>query len=88
MNPIKTLTALALGSAFLAGCGAQKDESAEQTDTPSPAVEAPVDEMAPADATDPTDTDALPSDEADPAMSDSLPTAEKPPPTQPPPPPG
>jgi hypothetical protein len=64
MYLFKSLAALALGSAFLVGCGAQKG-----------------DEMTPADA-----TDAVPSDEADPAMSDTLPTAEKPPPTQPPPP--
>jgi hypothetical protein len=83
MNLIKTLTAMALGSALVAGCGAQKDEPAADTETPVPAAEAPADEMAPADT-----TDTLPADEADPAMSDSLPTAEKPPPSQPPPPPG
>ena len=39
MNMIKTLTVLAFGSVLLAGCGADKDESAAQTDTASPAVE-------------------------------------------------
>ena len=87
MNMLKTLIVLAFGSALLAGCGAKKDESAAQTDTPSPAVETPAappaDEIAPADT-----TDTMPSDEADPAMSDSLPTDEKPPPPEPAPPPG
>lgn len=80
MNLPRTLAALALGSAFLAGCGAEKDESAAQTDTP-PAAETPAE--TPADT-----TDTVPSDEADPAMSDTLPTAETPPPTEPAPPPG
>ena len=87
MNMLKTLAVLALGSAFLAGCGAGKDENAAQTDTPSPAAETPAatpgDEMSPADT-----TDAMPSDEADPAMSDTLPTAEEPPPVVPAPPTG
>ena len=82
MNNFKTLTVLALGSALLAGCGARQDEAAAETDVNSPAAEVPVDEMAPEPA------EALPSDEADPAMSDTLPTADKPPPSQPPPPPG
>jgi hypothetical protein len=87
MNMLKTLALLAIGSALLAGCGANKDESAAQTDTASPAAETPAvpsgDEMYPADT-----TDAMPSDEPDPAMSDTLPTAEEPPPTEPSPPPG
>jgi hypothetical protein len=82
MNLFKTLAALMLGSALLGGCGAQNDESAAQSETPSPAVETG-EEMSPADT-----TDAMPSDEADPAMSDTLPTAENPPPTEPAPPPG
>jgi len=83
MNILKTLAVLVLGSAFLTGCGASKDESAAETDAPSPATETPGDEVFPADT-----TDAMPSDEADPAMSDTLPPAENPPPTEPPPPPG
>ena len=87
MNMLNTLALLALGSAFLAGCGAGKDETAAETDTPSPAVETPAatpgDEVSPADT-----TDAVPSDEADPAMSDTLPTAEEPPPVVPAPPTG
>lgn len=84
---LKTLMVLALGSAFLAGCGAQKDESAAETGTPSPAVDAP--ESPPGDEISPADTtDAVPSDDADPAMSDTLPTAEDPPPLEPAPPPG
>ena len=82
MDKFKTLTLVALGSALLAACGAHQDESAAQTDTASPAAEAPVDESYPAQ------TDTLPSDEADAAMSDSLPTTDKPPPSQPEPPPG
>lgn len=83
----KTLTVLALGSALLAGCGADKDESAAQADAASPAVETPAappeDVMSPADT-----TDTMPSGEPDPAMSDSLPTSEEPPPVEPPPPSG
>ena len=72
MNMIKTMLALALGVAFVAGCGAKDDESAAQTDTAEPAVESP----------------AMPADEPAPVMSDSLPTAEEPPPPEPSPPPG
>ncbi len=71
MSMFKALTALAFGSVLLAGCGADKDESAAQTDTPSPAAETP---------------GTLPDDTTDPAMSDTLPTAEEPPPTEPSPP--
>jgi hypothetical protein len=77
MDKLMTLTVVALGSALLSGCGTHQDESAAQTGPASPAVEAPVDEMAPAQ------TESLPSDEADPAMSDSLPTTDKPPPPPP-----
>jgi hypothetical protein len=77
MDILKTLTVVALGSALLSGCGTHQDESAAQTGPASPAVEAPVDEMAPAQ------TETLPSDEADPAISDSLPTSDKPPPPPP-----
>jgi hypothetical protein len=87
MNTLKTLMVLAFGSALLAGCGANKDESAVQTDTPSPAVDTsvppPGDDISPADTTEP-----VPADEPDPAMSDTLPTGEDPPPEEPPPPPG
>ena len=86
MDMLKTLATLALGSALLAGCGADKDRSGEQAETPTPAAETtappPEDEM-PADA-----TEAAPSDEPDPAMSDTLPTTEEPPPLEPAPPPG
>ena len=86
MNTLKILTVLAIGSVLLAGCGAHKDESTAQTGAPSPAVETPApppeDSESPADA-----TDAMPADEPDPAMSDSLPTDDKPPPTEPAPPP-
>lgn len=76
MNILKTLTALVFGSVFLAGCGANKDESAAQTGRPSE------------DTTSPADTtDTMPSDEPAPAMSDELPTDEQPPPTEPSPPP-
>jgi PBP1b-binding outer membrane lipoprotein LpoB len=78
MNMLKTLTVLAFGSVLLAGCGANKDESAA-VETPAPP---PEDTMYPADT-----TDTLPSDESDPAMSDTLPTAEEPPPLEPSPPP-
>ncbi len=85
MNILKTLTVLAFGSVLLAGCGAKKDESAAQTDLPSPAVETPVpeDTMSPADT-----TGTMPSEEPAPATSDTLPTTEEPPPTEPPPPNG
>jgi hypothetical protein len=87
MNSLKTFMALAFGSVLLAGCGASKDESADQTDTPSPAVDTSVpqagEDISPADLTDP-----VPTDEPDPAMSDTLPTGEQPPPPEPPPPPG
>lgn len=82
MNKITTLALLALGSALLSGCGARQDQPAAETDTTSPAAEAPADE------TYPTDTETMPTDEADPAMSDSLPTTDKPPPSEPAPPPG
>ena len=86
MNMIKILAVLAFGSVLLAGCGADKDESAAQTDAASPAVETTAppseDTMSPADT-----TDTMPSDEADPAMSDTLPTDQQPPPTEPAPPP-
>ena len=77
MDKLKALTVVALGLALLSGCGKHQEESAAQTGPASPAVEAPVDEMAPAQ------TETLPSDEADPAMSDSLPTSDKPPPPPP-----
>jgi hypothetical protein len=76
----KTLAVLALGSAFLAGCGANKDEPAVETETPSPAVET----TAPA----PGDEAVVPADEPAPAISDTLPTTEEPPPPEPAPPPG
>ena len=87
MNILKAFAALAFGSLLLAGCGANKDESTAQTDTPSPAVETPA---SPADDTTyPADTtDTMPVDEQDPAMSDTLPTDEQPPPVEPTPPPG
>jgi hypothetical protein len=82
---LKTLTIFAFGYLLLAGCGARQDESTAETDTPSPAVEAPAsppgDEVAPADT-----TDSMPSEVPDPAMSDTLPTAEEPPPVEPSPP--
>ena len=77
---LKTLAVLTLGLAFLAGCGAKKDESAAETDTPSPAVQP----TAPA----PGDEAAVPADEPAPAISDTLPTTEEPPPPEPAPPPG
>ncbi len=77
MNILKTLTGLVFGSVLLAGCGANKDESAAQTGTPSE------DTTSPADA-----TDTIHSDEPAPAMSDELPTGEQPPPTEPAPPTG
>ena len=77
---LKTLAILALGSAFLVACGADKDESSVETDTPSPAVEMPA---PPTDA-----TESMPSDEPGPAISDTLPTTEEPPPPEPAPPPG
>ena len=86
MNMLKTLTVLALGSAYLVGCGANKDETAAQTDSASPAAETPAapsgDEISPADT-----TDISPSEEPAPAMSDTLPTTEEPPPPEPAPPP-
>ena len=86
VNILKTLTVLAFGSVLLAGCGANKDESAAQTGTPSPAAETPA--PAPEDTTSPADTtDTMPADEPDPAMSDTLPTDEEPPPPEPAPPP-
>ena len=86
MNMLKTLTVLAFGSVLLAGCGANKDESAAETGTPSPAVESSA--PPPEDTTYPADTtDTLPSDESEPAMSDTLPTDEQPPPSEPSPPP-
>jgi PBP1b-binding outer membrane lipoprotein LpoB len=86
MNMLKTLIALAFGSVLLAGCGANKDEPAAQTGTPSPAVEEPA--PPPEDTASPADTtDTMPSDEPDPAMSDTLPTDEQPPPPEPAPPP-
>ena len=84
---LKTLALLTFGSVLLAGCGAGKDESGSQADTPSPAIETPA--ATPTDETSPADaTDAVPTDEADPAMSDTLPTAEEPPPVVPAPPTG
>ena len=87
MNMLKIFAVLAFGSALLAGCGADKDESAAQTDTPSPAAETPAspqeDTMAPADT-----TGTMSPDEPDPAMSDTLPTDDQPPPPEPAPPPG
>jgi hypothetical protein len=87
MNMLKTLAVLALGSAFLAGCAADKDESAAETETPAPVVDtpaaSPTDEMAPADS-----TEGQPSDEPDSAISDTLPTTDEPPPPEPAPPPG
>ena len=82
LNKITTLALLALSSALLSSCGARQDESAAEVNATSPAAEVPADETYPAD------TETLPADEADPAMSDTLPTTDKPPPTQPPPPPG
>ena len=87
MNMLKTFAMLAFGSVLLAGCGSHEDESAAQTGAPSPAIETPTppaeDAVSPADA-----TEIVPSDEAGPAMSDSLPTGDKPPPSEPAPPPG
>ena len=84
---LKTLAVLALGSAFLAGCGSDKDETDAQTDAPSPAIDTPA--ATPGDETSPAETtDAVPTDESDPAMSDTLPTTEEPPPLEPAPPPG
>lgn len=87
MNTLKSLTVLAFGSVLLAGCGAGKDESAVEAESPAPAAESPayppVDEPAPADT-----METMPSDEPDPSMSDSLPTAEEPPPPEPAPPTG
>jgi hypothetical protein len=84
MNILKPVSVLAFGSMLLAGCGAKEDESAAQTETPSPAVETTSEDTAyPADATGTT-----PSDEPESAMSDTLPTDEQPPPTEPAPPPG
>ena len=86
MYMLKTLSVVAFGSVLLVGCGANKDESAAQTDTPTPAVET-VDPL-PADMTAPADSTGMtPSDQPDPAMSDTLPTDDKPPPTEPAPPP-
>jgi len=91
---VKTLTALAIGSVLLAGCGANKDDDATvQTDTPSPAAEPaaplPEDTTSPADTTGVTPSDGMtPSDEPAPATSDTLPTTEEPPPSEPPPPNG
>ena len=86
MHMLKTLSVLAFGWVLLAGCGANKDESAAQTDAPSPTVETP--DPLPADTTAPADaTSTMPSDQPDPAMSDSLPTDDKPPPSEPAPPP-
>ena len=51
MTILKALATLALGSAILAGCGAKKDESAAQTETPAPAAETTA--PAPADPTYP-----------------------------------
>jgi PBP1b-binding outer membrane lipoprotein LpoB len=83
MNMLKTFAVLAFGSVLIAGCGAHKDESAAQTDAPTPAVETPA--PPPEDSVSPADTtDTMPSDEAEPAMSDSLPTDKKPPPPAPP----
>ena len=83
---LKALALLALGSAILAGCGAKKDESAAQTETPAPTAETGA--PAPEEPTYPADTtDTMPSDEAAPATSDTLPTDEQPPPTEPAPPP-
>src|SRR5262245_55497095 len=39
MSMLKSLIVLTFGSLLLGGCGAHEDESAAQTDTPSPAVE-------------------------------------------------
>lgn len=78
MNIQKTLAVLAFGSVLLAGCGANEDEPAAQTQPASPAVETPA----------PLPEDTSPSDVADPAMSDTLPTGDQPPPSEPPPPPG
>jgi hypothetical protein len=87
MNMLKTLAVLALGSAFLAGCGADRDETDARTDAPSPAIDTPA--VTPGEESPPAETtDAVPTDEADPAMSDTLPTAEDPPPVVPAPPPG
>jgi hypothetical protein len=87
MDILKKVTVLAFSSVLLAGCGAQNDESAAQTGTPSAADEAPI--APPEDTASPADTtDTMPSDEADPAMSDTLPTDEQPPPVEPAPPTG
>ena len=87
MMMLKTLMVLTFGSVLLAGCGANKDESAAQTGTPASAAETPAsppeNDMAPADS-----TDTMPPGEEEPAMSDSLPTSEKPPPVVPAPPNG
>jgi hypothetical protein len=81
---LKTLIVLAFGSLLLTGCGADQDESAAETDTPSP-VETP--DYSPEDETSPADTaDTMPADEPDPAMSDTLPKADEPPPVVPSPP--
>lgn len=86
MYILKTLAVLAFGSVLLAGCGANKDESAAETGTPSPAVETP--DAVSEDTTSPADSTGMtPSDAPDPAMSDTLPTDDKPPPTEPAPPP-
>ena len=81
---LKILAVLTLGSAFLAGCGANKDEAAAEMETPSPAVET----TAPAPGEEAGPADAMPAEEPDPAMSDTLPTSEDPPPLEPAPPPG
>ena len=74
---------LAFGSVLLAGCGAQKDETAAESDAPSPAAETPA--VPETDAAETTET--MPSDEPSPARSDTLPTDEDPPPVVPAPPP-
>jgi len=87
MDILKTLSVLAIGSVLLAGCDANRDDSAAQTDTPSPAVETPA-SPPPDDTAYPADEPGtLPSDEPAPSMSDSLPTDEQPPPPEPAPPP-
>ena len=86
MYMLKTLSVVAFGSVLLVGCGGNRDDSAAQTDEPAPVVETPA--PLPEDTTSPADTTGMtPLDQPDPAMSDTLPTDDKPPPTEPAPPP-
>jgi hypothetical protein len=91
---VKTLTALAIGSVLLVGCGADRDndDSTVRTDespAAEPAAPLPEDTTSPADTTGMTPSDGMtPADEPAPATSDTLPTTEEPPPSEPPPPNG